>query len=63
MGKEEITGYCLLPVVLQVSGEEMAYARQQLDGLTFGTIHGQVLMSDTQDLPNPFTRVLEFQYK
>ena len=48
---------------MQLTSEEIDFATQQLGGLTFGLIHGRVLKSDTNKSPDPFTRILDFQYK
>lgn len=51
------------PVRAQVPDGSSDFVDRVLKGTTFGDIHGRILMSDGQNRPNPFKRVLDFQYK
>ena len=48
---------------VQVTDEEVEYIYQHLGDMTFGDVHQRDLSSRGRSPPNPFTRVVHFQYK
>lgn len=48
---------------VQVTDAELGHTRQHLGDMTFGDVHQRNLRSGGRSSPDPFTRVLHFQYK